>query len=646
MSKISKKQYTKLISYRDYLNNQIYRSKLVSIEEFYSNPYFLGNSFSGGKTLYPCWKKTLKELFQTDDRYIAVLTGSTGIGKTVCGLIGVLYVMYRHLEMRDIWKFYDMAEGGRVAVAFFNLTKSLSSTAGFNALQGYMLKSEYFRTRGSLNSDQTKIDFPEIEFLLSSPNSAGYGSTGRHIIAVLLDELDSPNANSTAQRKVLGAFNNTIIRLEGRFLKNKKTPCRAFLVSSKQENASFLNNYIMDMQKDAVNASKIYIADFKRWEVLPKTNFCGETFQVSCGDTFNLPRFIKNESDLKFATEKHHQILDVPIEYLGEFSLDLVRAIRDVAGMSVEALKKSRLFPNSKLIDSIWDNTRENPVTLPTIEIGANDDLNLIDFIDFSKFNVPKHVPRFIHTDIAFSHDALGLTMSCLYGNKDIKKEMEDGTFKTVRVPCVHVDFIMRIKAKKDDSIPLHKIRKLVLDLREVGFNIRKYTSDLILASKDTFQLLNKAGIPTEYFSMDQPITNYIQFRDLIMEGRINCFPHRQLKMELTYLEYDRSGKGKIDHPDKVRDIIYKEDGDVEEVSEDGAKDLSDSTGASAIVALENGGTAMDVEGMQNMLKKIYSPIEEVPSEISSLMKVDGKAIVQVGEDNISKLANIMRNLY
>ena len=187
MSKISKEQYSKLISYRDHINNQIYRSKLVSIEEFYTNPYFLGNSFSGGKTLYPCWKKTLKDLFQNDDRYIAVLTGATGVGKTVCGLIGVLYVMYRHLEMKDIWKFYNMSEGGRVAVAFFNLTKSLSSTAGFSALQGYMLKSEYFRTRGVMNSDKTKIEFPEIEFLLSSPNSAGYGCLTYDTKVSLLD---------------------------------------------------------------------------------------------------------------------------------------------------------------------------------------------------------------------------------------------------------------------------------------------------------------------------------------------------------------------------------------------------------------------------------------------------------------------------
>ena len=646
MAKVSKEQYNKFIQYKNYLDNQIYRHPIVSIEEFVTNPYYLGGAFSGGKTLYPCWRKTLKDIFISDDRYIVVLTGATSIGKTVGGIVGLLYVMYRHLEMKDIWKFYDMADGGKVAIAFFNLTKNLSSTAGFTTMQGYMCKSEYFKSRGILNSDKTKIDFPEIEFILASPNSSGYSTIGRHIIGAMVDEVDSPNANSTAQDKVLGAVNNTILRLEGRFLKNKKTPCRLFLCSSKQENATFLNIYINKMQETAGNSSKLYVADFKRWDALPSGDFCGERFQVSCGDAFNLPRIIRDDKDIKIANEKHHEIIDVPIEYRDAFELDLVKGIRDIAGMSVEALKKSRLFPNSQLINNCWDTSRENPVNIPTIDIGVDDTGNLIDFIDFSKFKVAKSVGRYIHCDIAFSQDALGLAMACVHGNKDIKKEMDDGTYKMVRVPCVHIDFVMRLKARDGDSIPLHKVRRLILDLKDKGFNIRKYTSDLVLASKDTFQLLNKAGIQAEYFSMDQPVTNYIQFRDLVIEGRVNCFPHSLLKVELTYLEHDRTGKGKVDHPKQIKDLQYLEDGDVTELVMDGSKDLSDSVAGASLTALEEGTNLMDVDGMMKVMGDLSRVDKPMETAMQNMMKVNGKQVIGTSQDGqLKKFNDLLRSL-
>src|ERR1035437_10071551 len=76
--KMSKSQYDQYQTYRQWLSNQIYTSTPVDILTFISDPQYLGNSFDGGKTLFPCWKPGLRDIFYNDEKYLVVLTGSTG----------------------------------------------------------------------------------------------------------------------------------------------------------------------------------------------------------------------------------------------------------------------------------------------------------------------------------------------------------------------------------------------------------------------------------------------------------------------------------------------------------------------------------------------------------------------------------------
>ena len=101
--------------------------------------------------------------------------------------------------------------------------------------------------------------------------------------------------------------------------------------------------------------------------------------------------------------------------------------------------------------------------------------------------------------------------------------EREDGSIAKTRVPIIETDFAFRLKAKEGDEIPLHKIRELLLDLRANGFNIKKFSSDLRLASADTLQILKKAGFNVEYLSVDKTDKPYLDLRNLIYEKRWVC---------------------------------------------------------------------------------------------------------------------------
>ena len=650
MTRMTRSTLNNFVTYKQQLDARIYKENIVSVDEFLSNPYYLGDSFSCGKTLYPCWKKTLVDLFDSDTKYIAVFTGATSTGKTTGAYAGLAYLIYKHLLLKDIWKFYQMSDGGKVGIAFFNLTKTLSASKGFDTLQNFLVKSEWFRRQGTLKGGGSYIEFPQIEWVLASPNSAGFSTVGHHIIGAVMDEVDSPNATVSSQKKIIDAFNSTILRLEGRFLKDQKTLGRFFLVSSKQETMSFLNTYVESIQKakDSTTRDKLYLADFSRWDALPASEFSGKKFRVSIGDMFNLPRLIRDPNDEKLVLEKGFKVIEVPEEYYGAFDMDVIKALRDIAGVSAESMSKGRLFTNSTVIDNCWDSKRENPVTVPTIETGLDDHTNWLNYIDFSKFTVSPTIPRYIHGDIAFTEDAFGLAMSCISGHVEVKRQMEDGTFGIAKVPIAHVDFIFRIKARDGDRIPLHKIRRFILDLKDRGFNIAKYTSDLRLASEDTFQILNNAGIEASYFSMDQPITNYIEFRDLVIEHRVNCYKHNYLKLELTYLEHDRTGKGKIDHPTLIKDIQYMEDGSVRDLFLEGSKDIADSVAASCLNALHDGAVPIDMELMNSLMtvnKQETSKVDEILNPL--LPSVDGQKVIGTMEaGNLKQFNELFENLF
>ena len=671
---MTQKQYDSYTTYRDWLTNKIYKEKPVDIITFISDPKYLGSSFDGGKTLFGCWKPVLKDIFYNDEKYLVVLTGSTGTGKTLVGYVCVAYCMYRALLAKDLWSIYGLSSGGRFAIAFFNLTKTLSASKGFNVLQSMLLKSSWFKEHGVLKGEgnNQRLEFSLFDYVLASPTSQGYGTTGHHVLCALLDEIDSPNASILTKQKVINAFDTTLLRFKGRFVKHNKSMGRFFLVSSKQDEMSFLNMYINKMK----DTNQLYVADFKKWEAFPQDNFCGLRFKVSCGDGFNLPQILSRvvehrectipleryeikdkELDIKEAKEKGFEILDVPVEYYEDFSLDISKSLRDLGGISVAGMRKSKLFPSEDNLKECYDMSRENPVKIPLITLGLKDTVRLIDFLDISKFVVNRSIPRYLHCDIAYSGegDNLGLSMSCVYGNKTVERfDERSGTTKKFKFPIVHTDFVMCVRARPGDVIPFHKIEEFIITLRDMGFRIAEFTSDLKLASQGLIQALKLKGITADNFSMDKPVDNYISFRNLVFEKRWNCFYHPLMHLEAKELIYDQNLQ-KVDHPMYFEDLQELKDGDVKSVVINGSKDLIDSCSGSVIRALQASGVAMDTDLMQSLLSTL-DPIGDIERDkertlegiLPNVLNKDGKPVKVIGtanSDGIQKFSEILKSL-
>jgi len=620
-----------LRTYLDYVYSLDYKERPPDSDTFLNDPDFLGDLTDKGKMVYPIWRRNLKVSFREDSKYLIVLTGAIGTGKSRAAIYGILLGMCRILCLKEPWAKFGLAPGAQMSVVFFNLTKSQSESVSYKTFQEHLIKSPWFREHGVIGGSELnpKVEFPLFKYTFASPYVPGFGAQGENPILALLDEVDSPESSEVQREKVLSAYENNRRRLESRFVIRGETLGRFYLVASKQKRLAFLNAFIAKYK----NSKNVMVVDIPLWEAKPASLYCGKKFSVSVGDIYNPPKVLKTEEDIQSVTRAGYQILQVPIEYLDDFEKDAIGSLRDLGGVSVSQIRVSKLFPSESLLSKCYENV-PNPVRQLTIEVGLQDNIDLLNFIDLKLLRVPRNVPRFIHVDFAFSGDgdAAGFAMSCVEGWKKKNVEQRDGTFQTVKSPAAHTDFAMRIKGKPGDKIPLHLIRKMILDLKEVyKYNIKECTFDLAIATESDKQILERAGIACDHFSVDKNPQYYRDFStNLVAEGRWSTPYHPYLHFELKNLEEDPE-KNKIDHPKEVAEIEILEDGDTREIVLVGSKDLADATCASVINAIQKSTAPPDIEVMTELMSKVQSK----PTDFTGLWWVD--ANVEHKEEEKSK---------
>jgi hypothetical protein len=604
----------KISSYVDHIEKLNYKEKPVDIITFLKDDYFVGQSTGNLKFIYPGWIDILQEIFYNDNKYLVVLTGSIGIGKSTIAILCMAYILYRILLLRDPHQYFQLTGHDAFAVSFFNLTRSLGDSRGFQKLQNVLMLSPFFTKYGGVirGKEDKYMDIPLYSWILSSPYSRGFGTVGQDIVLGIMDEVDDPTISAGQKKRVLTAYESTVRRFESRFVKDQECISRFFLVSSKQDELSFLETFVEEMKA----SERILVIDKNQWEIKPKSLYCGDKFSVLIGDAYMPSRIVEPEERIQMLKDGKN-IIDVPVELRFDFERDISGSLRDLAGVSVRGTRRYKLFPSERFIEDCFDKTKKNPFQIETIEIGLKDGIELIGLMDLGAIRSPKNAMHFMHMDISFAHDCLGLAMSSVAGwmEKDVPKE--DGTFVTEAVPVIETDFCIRFKAKPEDRIPLYKIRKFILDLKARGIFITKFSADLKLASEDTTQILSQSGIECEYFSVDKTIAPYMEFRNVVFEKRWICHPSKVLYFELKNIEHNRD-EDKIDHPEKVKDVEVLDNGTVRTVVLEGSKDMSDAVCGSVYQAMRYAVKPLDIDKAVKALverRKSQSTITALPSD-------------------------------
>lgn len=358
----------------------------------------------------------------------------------------------------------------------------------------------------------------------------------------MLDEIDFAKGQDASIEKsaIMKLYSSVKSRINSRFMRKGKVPGLLFLVSSKNNVYDFLETYI-NMNRDN---PRLMIIDEPLWVVKASVGgYSGETFKVAVGNRYYKSKILSEDDDWE-AISQAQRVIDVPIEHLEAFKLNLNLALADVAGIAI--VSASKYFDIEKVI-ATYRSYLKNPFTREIISLGFNDSSAVKDFIDETLLPKANRGTQnyHIHWDASKSGDRTGLSMTTSSDHVKVNR-LVNGEVKQV-VDVIHkIVFAVAIQARPGEEIPFYKIREFVYWLRHIGFNIASITCDSY-QSVDTIQQFKLQGFNSYTLSVDRSRDPYTSLRNAVNEGRLIAPKISLLETEYADVEDDPI-KNKIDH--------------------------------------------------------------------------------------------------
>lgn len=572
---------------------QDYEEIPVSIDRFLEDPYYMGSVYDNGRNIYPFWRQTMHDFCHCNPEkaFELCLTGCIGSGKSTISAIILMYFIYKTLCLKNPQKFYGLSGNSPIVFVVMNLTLELAYSGLYSLIVEAIKMSPWFRERVDIRGQYNfSIEFPKNISLIAGSQTTH--TIGKNVLGAVLDEVNFSKAPKGSKNSVMDMYRNIRRRLESRFLKAGRIPGVLMLVSSKNSELDFLEQYIQSIKHQKTT----WVVDRAIYDIKPPETYVGTRFQVAVGDKTKQSRIINEGEDVEVLKNQGYQIISVPTEYLVAFQQDINEALKDISGIS--SVSTNKLIPYAGKIEKIFNYNRNSPLMVEQIQLSLDSPDDIRDYLDDIRIlKKDLHRPRFVHVDIGLKGDALGLAIVHVDHETIIERYTETGQIKQIVENSYYVDLLLSIKAVPGSEIPLYKVREFLLWLHtSLGMKLKAITYDGF-QSADSIQLLKVAGFNAGLLSVDRTDVPYLNLRSCILENRLDSYDNTILRTELYDLEYDRK-KGKVDHP------MIKLDG------LPGTKDLSDGLAGAVYNAQQfytktNVNTAVQRQNIQNSMSQI-----------------------------------------
>lgn len=528
-----------------------YKWEPVSMEQFLSDPFYMGDLT---KDLFPAWRAALIEAFDNGRRPVEmILAGAIGTGKTTVAGVILTYLAYRLTCLRDPHAYYRLMKGQPVIIGMYSIDLDQAMATSYGKILNWVDAIPYFLQKcprvKRINS-VIKFSTCPVEVIAGSKETH---TIGRDMFAFLLDEANFMKAaNGDVDEGVaFSIYNNAARRVKSRFLAGSGEPAgMAILASSKRTKAAFLEKHVKESADD-IRDGRTRVYSFSQWEVKPAALFKKPRFQVEVGDRMYASRILRPGE----APRQGADVIHVPGEYLDDFTKDCDKALRDLAGVASESMMP--LFHDKSVIRRCCVAEHRHPFTRQELSISIADEIGIDAYFrpemmfavvrSRYQLRLNPQCPRYVHIDIAFTSDSMGIAMVHLAGIKIVKRARKDGTYYEDKAPLIVVDFVLRIRPPQNSEIDLAKARGFILSLIDMGVPIKQVNYDGH-QSRESCQTLKKLGIPSNVNSMDKTDQPYIMLRQTMVEQRLIMYEYAHLNIELSELERDVD-KGKVNHP-------------------------------------------------------------------------------------------------
>lgn len=546
----------------------------VDLETFLSDEKYLGKYTNYGKDIYDTWKKELAYVHNPlnfVDQW--AITGSTGTGKSTVATYSLCYELYKLMCLKNPNRFY-LGANETIWFLFFNLNLKLAEKTMWGKFQKALQMSPWFMERGTVTGRTNLVYQPNKDIRLD------IGSTEEHALSVAvmfvaIDEMSFGDKDNVEymQTGMMAIYNQLYLRLSSRFSKAGRIQGRMYLISSAKSTNAVLESFIRENE----GQPGMHVSRYKQWEVLPADRWSGKWFKLAVGNEL-LTSYIMgtdvSEEQVKQAEMEGYEVIDVPLETLHRFEMDLNRTLIDTCGIAVQSSYK---YIPYRLLEPCLG-TGKNPFTQEIIKTGLRDKLQIKDFF------LPEMVPEilyskkvYIHCDLSKSGDMTGISAVAVLGYKNQERYNDQGESSLLKEMVFKHIFSIGLQCPPNDELSMIKVKDFLHYLKyDLGWNIAGISCDGY-QSLMLLQSLTLDGFIAKEVSMDIVKNNeclgYTVFRNVIVEQRINILKLYELTREITNLEKSES-TGKVDHPKQTTKIA--EDGTkIKSVG----KDISDSLG-------------------------------------------------------------------
>lgn len=491
------------------------------------------------------------------DHLFAVNNG-TFTHNTTVSLIGILYDLYRITLLRNPHKKWHLIPTTHIVFTLITATMDLAGVVLADQIIDAISASPYFCSK-LMPGKGDHID----EDMFPHRVGISFGSRQRHSMgkAVIGAILDEANFQDAVADQAVKNYNSIKRRMESRFMsKGGELPCRLWIVSSRTDNASFLESHI-DANR---NNPKAFIYEPAIWEIKAHLGiYSGKTFPVFIGSDVEQPRILHSEKEMD---DYMGRTIQVPVELQESFENNLPGALQDLAGVAtrngvnliynVEALDRSMCLDNCMKSDELH------------LTLDGDDQI-----ADFYKGNLPPG-KYYVHLDGGLKSDRFGFAMTRVTEHISVDTVSAVDGMKTSRIsPSVETPLVFGIKALPGSEVPFWKVRQFLVYLRSQKVSIALVTCDGY-QSADMMQLLIKLGFNAKYASVDRTKDPYLKLSSNILLGLIKMPRSPILRNELMNLQ---NLPKKIDHPATIM---------VDGKQVAGGKDIADAVAASSYEAI------------------------------------------------------------
>jgi hypothetical protein len=495
----------------------------VDIEEFLEGDQFLGKNIY--PTLFECVKEDLKEIFYGNPRKILekrrykeiMFKEAYGTGKSIRAALLSGYLCYLILCLRNPAKYFKLMPGSKITITNVSVSRKQAKDVVFFKLKSIIDSCPWFRDKGYMYDPNNKLElrFDPADAAKMNPDkvyknvyitpgsSSEFSAVGYDVICAIIDE-------ATAYGEEGGKDKAEIIyetfrgRVTSRFAES------GMLVMA--GNPHHVDDFLERRIKDAQDEKDVYVIKQRSLWDAKMPDYDGDWFYFDYGRMKVVDEVERDKEN----------VLRIPVMYQPEFESQPELSTRNLAGVSLESI--SRFIGNVDKIEEMFvRSARKNPVKV-------EEDGTVTFDKDFKPRNTGVHA---VHVDIGLTNDACAISLGHIRG-------MEKSN------PLFFLDCIVRLQGSQSNPTILEDVRKIIFRFTDLGFNIGPVSYDGY-QSTDSIQILNRMGYKAYCLSVDVKMTCYINFRQALYEGRIDCPFHDFFRHELRTLE--NVNNKKVDHP-------------------------------------------------------------------------------------------------